>query len=131
MQTRRTNPRAEYRLREMERVNSSVSLAEKFPKLKTLMVELAYFTNDRATKGNEVRYKVNVAHAKSVFSFVCPNSDCIGGDFDLSETVAKAVSGKRKVVEGEMACLGWRHRAKEEKVRCDHMLRYKLKLGFA
>jgi len=124
------NPRAEYRLRESQRVNDSVSLAEKFPKLKALTVNLAYFDKDGLTKSGQVRYKVNVRHAKSVFSFLCPSAECLGGDFDLSGAVAQAVTGKRKIVEGEIRCQGWRTRAKEGKVPCHNLLRYKLTLGY-
>ena len=127
---RKANPRAEYRLREIQRVNSSVSLAEKYPKLGTLTVNLFYFDGDGVTKTGEVRYKVNVQHAKSVFSFVCPNAECMGGDFDLSEAVAEAVAGRRKLAEGEIRCRGHRTGARKDKVPCRNLLRYKLTLGY-
>jgi len=130
MHPRKTSPRTEYRLREIQRVNSSVSLAEKFPKLKSLTVDLAYFDTDGLTKSGAVRYKVNVHHAKSVFSFVCPSSDCMGGDFDLSGAVAQAVSDRRKIAEGEIRCHGSRTRPKEDTVPCHNLLRYKLSLGY-
>ena len=130
MPPRKANPRAEYRLREIQRVNSSVSLAEKFPKLKTLRVDLLYFDPDGLTRTGELRYKVNVAHAKSVFSFVCQSGECLAGDFDLSDAVTDAVARRRKVVEGEIRCQGSRTRPKEEKRPCHNLLRYKLTLGY-
>lgn len=131
MPTRRTNPRAEYRLRQSQRINESVSLAEKFPKLKSLTVNLAYFDADGAAKSSEMKYKVNVQQAKSVFCFVCQNGECVGGDFDLSEPLAVAVAGKRKQAVGEMRCQGWRHRgARLERVPCQILLRYKLTLNY-
>lgn len=130
MPPRKTNPRAEYRLREIQRVNDSASLAATFPNLKTLTVNLAYFDTDGLTKNGEMRYKVNVLHAKSVFSFVCPSGECMGGDFDLSGAVAQAVAGRRKIAEGEIRCHGWHARAKEDKVPCRKLLRYKLTLGY-
>ncbi|HZL42912.1 MAG TPA: hypothetical protein VFD66_06495 [Verrucomicrobiae bacterium] len=130
MHPRKTNPKTEYRLKETQRANDSVSLGAKFPKLKTLTVDLAYFDPDGQTRTGEMRYKVNVQHAKSVFSFVCPSSECVGGDFDLSAPVALAVSAKRKIAEGEIQCQGWRARAKEEKVPCHNLLRYKLTLAY-
>jgi hypothetical protein len=128
---RKSNPRAEYRLRELQRVNSSAMLAEKFPKLKSLRVDLAYFDPDGLSKTGELRYKVNVAHAKSVFSFVCRNGECIEGDFDLSDAVSEAVSKRRKEVEGEIRCQGTRVRPKDGKRPCGNLLRYKLTLGYA
>jgi hypothetical protein len=130
MPPRKANPRAEYRLRETQRINSSASLAEKFPKLESLTVNLTYFDTDGLTKTGEVRYTVNVQHAKSVFSFVCPSAECMGGDFDLSGAVALAVTGRRKSAEGEIRCEGWRTRPKVDKLPCHNVLRYKLTLGY-
>lgn len=131
MTPRKTNPRAEYRLRETQRVNSSPSLAEKFPKLKSMKVELSYFDPNGLNKTGEVRYQVNVEHAKSVFSFVCQNTECLAGDFDLSDVVAEAVTKRRKVVEGEIRCPGTRVRPREGKRPCHNLLRYKLTLAYA
>ena len=130
MPPRRANPRAEYRLSETQRVNSSVSLAEKFPKLKSLKVDLLYFDANGQTKTGEMRYKVNVQHAKSVFSFVCQNGECLAGDFDLSDAVTEAVAGRRKIAEGEIRCPGTRAKPKEGKTPCRNLLRYKLTLGY-
>ena len=130
MPPRKTNPRAEYRLREIQRVNESASLAEKFPKLKSLTVGLTYFEPDGLTRTGELRYKVNVEHAKSVFSFVCQSGECLAGDFDLSNAIAEAVAKKRRSAEGEVRCQGSRVRPKEEKRPCRNLLRYKLTLGY-
>jgi hypothetical protein len=130
MPPRKLNPRAEYRLREVQRVHNSASLAEKFPKLKSLRVDLAYFDPDGLTRTGELRYKVNVKHAKSVFSFVCQSSECLAGDFDLSQAVTQAVTQGRKSAEGEIRCQGTRERPKEGKRPCHNLLRYKLTLGY-
>src|SRR5258705_12065461 len=106
MPPRRTNPRAEYRLRQSQRVLESVSLAEKFPRLKGLTVNLAYFDSEGVNKNSEMKYKVNVSHAKSMFCFVCQSGECVGGDFDLSEALAQAVAGKRKPAIGEFRAQG-------------------------
>jgi hypothetical protein len=130
MHPRKANPRAEYRLREIQRVNNSVSLAEKFPKLKSLTVDLAYFNTDGLMKSGELRYKVNTGYAKPVFSFVCPSGECVGGDFDLSGTLAQSVTGRRKIVEGAIRCQGSRTRPKKDKAPCHNLLRHKLTLGY-
>jgi len=130
MPPRKTNPRAEYRLSQIQRANESASLAEKFPKLKTLKVDLAYYEPDGLTRTGELRYKVNVAHAKSMFSFVCNSGECLKGDFDLSTAVAQAVAKKSKTAEGEIRCPGTRVRAKDGAEPCQNLLRYKLTLGY-
>ena len=127
---RKTNPRAEYRLNQIQRANKSASLAEKFPRLKSLKVDLSYFEPDGLTRTGELRYTVNVEHAKSMFSFVCQSGECLGGDFDLSNAVAEAVTKRNKTVEGEIRCHGTRSRPKENARPCQNMLRYKLTLGY-
>ena len=130
MPPRKTNPRAEYRLSQIQRANESASLAEKFPRLKSLKVDLSYFEPDGLSQTGELRYTVNVAHAKSMFSFVCQSGECLGGDFDLSNAVAEAVTKRSKIVEGEIRCQGTRSRPKEVAKPCHNMLRYKLTLGY-
>ena len=121
----------EYRLRETERANNSASLEAKFPQLKSLMFDLAYFDMDGVSKNGELRYRVNVQNAKSVFLFACRCAECVGGDFDLSGAVADAVESLQKVAEGELQCKGWRTRADQEKVPCHNLLRYKVSLSYA
>ena len=130
MPPRKTNPRAEYRLNQIQRVNQSASLAEKFPRLKSLQVDLRYFEPNGLTRTGELRYKVNVEHAKSLFSFVCQSGECLGGDFDLSNAVTEAVAKRRKIAEGEIRCAGTRAAAKETARPCQNLLRYKLTLGY-
>ena len=128
--SRKLSPRAEYRLRQSERVKESVSLAEKFPRLKSMTVHLSYLHKDGSAGNGGMKYKPNLKGAKSMFYFNCPNSECVGGDFDLSRTLALAVGAKRKLVTGEMRCEGWRHDAMKQKIPCDSVLRYKLNFGY-
>jgi hypothetical protein len=127
---RKSNPRAEYRLQQIQRARDSVTLAARFPRLESLTVNLAYFDVDGVNKNSEMKYKVNVEHAKSVFCFVCPNGECVGGDFDLSEELAAAVAGRRKIAIGEKRCPGWHKKGKLEKVPCQMLVRYKLSLQY-
>ena len=50
--------------------------------------------------------------------------------FDLSGAVAQAVTGRRKMAEGEIRCPGFRTTAKEDNVSCHKLLRCKLTLGY-
>jgi hypothetical protein len=130
MPSRRTNPRVEYRLRQTQRVQESVSLAEKFPRLKGLTVNLAYFDSEGHNKNSEMKYKVNVHHAKSMFCFVCQSGECVGGDFDLSDVLADAVAGKQKQAIGELRCRGYRKMINLDRIPCHTLLRYKLTLHY-
>lgn len=127
---RKLSPRDEYLLQEKQRVNSSVSLLEKFEDLKALTVEIAYFDSEDSVRRGEMKYTVNVAHAKSVFRLSCPNSECVEGDFDLSMVLASAVAGRQEVVTGELICQGWRSKTTIGSQPCHTILRYTLEIEY-
>ena len=126
----KVGPRAEYRRQEGERIMNSPTLAERFEQLKSLTVDLAYFGPENVAQSSQVKYTVNLAHAKSVFRFDCPNQECVQGDFDLSANLAKAVAVGHTSVSGEVICQGWRSKTTIDKVYCGHILRYKLTVGY-
>ena len=126
----RTSPRGEYQQQENQRAQASPSLAEKFPSLKTLTVELSYFDSEGLIRNSQIKYTVNPEHAKSVFRFACHNPECVGGDFDLSRAVAQAVTDQQTNVSGEIRCQGWRSRTTIGSVECQNLLRYKFALGY-
>ena len=122
--------RSQYLLEERERIKLAPSLAEKFPELKSLNALLAYFGPVGRTPQSEVKHSFNLAHAKALFRFACPNNECVGGNFDLSAALARAVDERRNSVGGELRCQGWQSKATIDQVLCDYVLRYKLILGF-
>jgi hypothetical protein len=130
MHHQKLGPRAEYRQREGQRVKNSVTLAERFSGLKSLIVELAYFGPENLARSSQLKYTVNLAFAKSVFRFDCPNQECVEGDFDLSADLAQAVAARRTCVTGEAVCQGWRSKATIDKVPCGHILHYKMTVGY-
>src|SRR5262245_29110925 len=127
---RKSNPRQEYRLKQRAQVEASPVIAKKYPRLKALRVMLEYFDAAGATKNGELKCKLNVAVARSALWFACPGVECACGDFDLSEALAKAVAGRRKVATGELRCLGTRKHGDREPVACGTLLRYKLNLNY-
>ena len=124
------SPRAAYRLEQGQRVQESACLATAFPKLKSLTVDIALFDPRGVSKSSEVKYNVNLEHAKSCFRFACHNHECVAGDFDLSRVLAEAVADRKGLVVGEMHCEGWRNRAVIGSHQCRNLLRYKLTLRF-
>ena len=126
----KNNPRAEYRLREVERANLSPGLAEKFPNLKSLNAELACFNPDGMTQTGALRYTANVAYAKSVFSFVCQSGECLAGGFDLSNAIGEAVTRRRKSAVGEIRCQGTLEGPNQSQRACRNVVRYKLTPGY-
>ena len=130
MRHHKIGARAEYRLQEDQKIKDSVSLAEKFEKLKSLTVELTHYNPGGVTKSSQIKYTVNLANAKSVFRFSCLNNECVGGDYDLSVALADAVAARHKSASGEICCQGGRNRATIDSIHCHNILRYKLSLGY-
>jgi hypothetical protein len=130
MNARKMSPRQEYRREESRRVDDSVTLAAKFLALKSLTVELAQFGPEGLNKISEMKYMVNLAHAKSLFRIHCSNPECVGGDFDLSADLTSAVGNRQSTVSGELVCRGWRAKGLIDREQCRNILRYRLKLGY-
>jgi hypothetical protein len=105
-------------------------MAKKFPRLRALKVTVAYFDAAGARKNGEMKCELNVEQSRSALWFACRGGECVGGDFDLTEALAKAVAGRRKVVTGELRCQGTRKRGDGEVVPCQTLLRYKLNLNY-
>ena len=127
---RKPGPREEYRLKEIQRVKDSASLADKFPRLKSLKAELAFYNSAGVTRNSEIKYKANLDHAKSVFRFDCQNHECVGGDFDLSDLLARAIAARRTTLSGEMRCQGWLNKHAVGQTYCHNILRYKITLAY-
>jgi hypothetical protein len=130
MSRQKPTPRADYRQQESQRTNQSASLSAKFPELKSLTVEFAYFTSDGVSQNRQIKYTVNPAHAKSVFRLDCINEECIRGDFDLSEALAQAVAARQATADGEMRCPGWLSKTTIDETHCRQILRYKFSLEY-
>jgi len=130
MHHHKVDHRTEHSQQEAQRISDSVSLAERFPGLKSLSVVLACFDPRGVTKKSELKYTVNLTKAKSVFRFLCPNDTCIGGDFDLSRELATVVAEHGETASGEVRCQGWQSKATVGELPCHHILRYTLSLGY-
>ena len=130
MYARKHGPRAEYREQQRQRVITAPSLSEKYGKLKSLTVNAGYYAPGGIIKYKNLTYDVNIAFAKSVFRLDCCNAECVQGDHDLTAELSKAIKQRAKTVVGELCCNGWQNKTLIKKTKCNHMLRYKLKLGY-
>ena len=111
-------------------MQESPSLAEKFPHLKSVTVDLAYSETSGGGRSSQIKYTANLEHARSVFRVACQNHECVGGDFDLSQVLAQAVAARETTVSSELCCQGWRSRTTIDTVPCGKFLRFKLTLGY-
>jgi hypothetical protein len=130
MRHQKLTPRTEHRQQESLRTQASATLSEKFPHLKSLTVELSYFSPDGVSGNRQIKYTAHPAHAKSVLRFDCLNEECVRGDFDLSEALAQAVAAGQTTATGELRCQGWLSETTIANIRCHSILRFKLTLGY-
>lgn len=124
------SPRNEYLIEENQRANASPSVAEAFPMVTAMAVDLSYFDSERPERTSQIKYRYNLEHAKSVWRVDCQNSECVGGDFDLSDILAEAVADRRAEVTGRLLCQGWRTRTLIGSARCGKIIEYHLTLEF-
>src|SRR6185369_15038500 len=92
MQTRKTTPRAAYRLGVTERILASPTLAARFPRLKALTINIEFFDSGGLTRNGGMKYKPNLEKAKAMVCFDCPSGECVGGDYDVSEELRRAIA---------------------------------------
>lgn len=131
MRHEKFTPREDYRLRQWQRTDESVTLSEKFRELKSLTVEFGYFGSDGLSRNRHIKYTVNPVRAKSVFRLDCANDECVFGDFDLSEALARMVAERQATANGELRCQGWLNQTTIDRIPCHQILRYKLSLEYA
>jgi hypothetical protein len=125
------SPREEYRISERERVNAAEPLANRFPDITSLAIQLTFKNHDNSSKGSTIRYNINLKNAKTILRFDCPNSECVYGDFDLSKELSTAAIQHHRIVKGESSCQGWASRHCIDTRRCDYHLSYQIELAYS
>jgi len=123
----RISPRNEYLLEVSSRVEASATLANEFPDLKSMTVDLGFYDLEGRACRSQIKYKVNLERARSVFRFECENPECVRGGYDLSDVVAAAVTNQ---MSGELSCRGWRSRTTIDHIPCGKVLRYSITIGY-
>jgi hypothetical protein len=127
--TKADSPRNEHRAKQALRVEESPTLAEKFPKLKTLSAEFTFTDSNRPNASSSIKYFLEL-DSKSVFRLGCRNNECVGGDFDLSAVLVAAIAQKHTIADGELRCQGWRDKNSIHKHHCTSVLNYRLSFGY-
>lgn len=128
----KADPRGDYRREQNERVNATPSLAEKFPKLKSLTVTLEHFDKLGLRRESSLKLTPVLDKTKSELWVNCPCRECAGGDYDLSGELERAISAKRKMAVGELRCQGTvNDKVKRETGPCQHLLRFELRLTYS
>ena len=128
---RKTDERSEYRTLQSERVTAAPLLADEFPQLRLLTMELSQYDLDGLARMSQMKQTLNLKNTSSIVRVHCGNMDCVRGDFDLTQDLAEAAASRRGTATGELRCYGWRNKVSIEKVRCGRILRYKLTLEYA
>ena len=105
-------------------------MADKFPELKALTIDLGYYDSEGFARCSQIKYTINLEHARSMFCVACHNQECVRGDFELSAAIAGAVAARETNASGEIRCQGWRSRSTIDTVPCHNLLRYALTLDY-
>lgn len=127
---RKMDERTEYRVRERQRVSESALLSDIFPQIKALSLNLDQYDSTGLSRLSQVKFTLNLKHARSLLRIDCANPECIRGDFDLSEPIDHAVAAHDKDVCGELCCRGWMSRNSIDQIRCGRILRYRLAITY-
>src|SRR5262245_26317061 len=122
--------RTEYRVQQQQRVSDSAPLADKFPQLKSLSLDLGHYDAVGLSRSSQMKYTLNLKHARSLFRIDCSNPECVCGDFDLSEQIDQAIAERRDEVSGELRCGGWLSKTTIDRIQCGKILRYRLTLRY-
>ena len=128
--TTKISPRREHLQLQRERALASPSLAERYPELKALSLDLGHYDSQGVLRNSQVKYTANVLNAKSFFHIGCHNPECVRGDFDLSRALAEAVDAGNTTASGEIRCQGWQSKRTMDAVQCGKILRFTLTLGY-
>lgn len=124
------SPRDALRQQENQRVQDAARLLDVFPELRMLVIQLAYFDAEGFTLPGNIKYTVNLRNAKTLFLLSCPNSQCVGGHFDLSAALDQLLKARGLSATGVAICQGWSSQATIDKVICRHQLRYRINLEY-
>ncbi len=109
----------------------TLSLSKIFPQIERLRIELAFSDPQSHTSQPSSQLHTLYPAATAFFRFVCPCADC-DGDFDLTETIGKAVALASEAEgptsqRGQCDCAGHRFPDHAElRARCPIQLRYDL-----
>jgi len=122
--------RKEARQKAFERREKSPNITVAYPQLKTLTVNLVYFSREVVSWGHGVIYRANLETTKSTLHFQCPNALCSGGGFDLSQDLGTAVAGVRHSVVRAVKCPGFCELETGKTAACDSKLHFKMILTY-
>jgi hypothetical protein len=122
--------RAEYRAEQSQRMTAAPPLADEFPHLRSLTMELGQYDGEGVTRISQMKQSLNLRHTSSIVLIHCGNMDCVRGDFDLTHDITQAVASRRTSATGELHCRGWRNEAVIDRIRCGRILRYKVTLEY-
>lgn len=133
MKRRREEPDVEQPLSHdpigMERLDDSMCLADQFPQVRHLVINLTIRSPD-----NEIEPSLNNRsfgpQSRAFFEFRCKNVDCVHGGFDLRDEVEEAVRTGRTEFAGRRVCRGWRSRKLVNQQRCFYELNFKAHISY-
>lgn len=110
--------------------NSSPVIAEKYPNVATLIIEMVLHDDSGIRVINEETRDYPVSQSKTIIRLKCPNYECVQGGFDLTRVVASVIENKEQEREGRLVCQGWQDQERIGKYHCYTDLVYKIAVRY-
>ena len=125
MPRKRQNPRMTERMLEHQQLCSSPSIAEAYPEVVSVGIELEYFDSETGKLTNKITHTIPNS-AKTYYKISCPCRECVGGGFDISSALSTMLRAKSPSHSGESTCHGWQDQERISKNHCYTKIRYTL-----
>jgi hypothetical protein len=116
--TKKLSPREQHHLAHLRAGDQAPLMRDKYPVLASLSIRMEFkrplgqeWMGDIAS---DLKMFEPEKENKAFFEFECPDSECVGGGFDLSRVVHLLVKTRAGEVSNTMLCRGWED---EERMR--------------
>lgn len=111
------------------KMGDSKKIASRFPNVKTIGINLAVkapFNDVEPT----LRGKSFSPDSLAVFEFHCKNVDCVGGGFDITDSVEQMVKKRVGEFSGRRICRGWASKEYVNQRRCHYELNFRIIIAY-
>ncbi len=100
-------------------------VASRFPSVQSIGINLAVkapFNDVEPT----LRGKSFTPESLANFAFHCKNVDCVGGGFDITDSIEEMVQQKSPEFTGRRICRGWASKEYVNQRRCHYELNFRI-----
>ena len=104
-------------------------MAERFPNVRHLAVNLVISPPHHETEPT-MNGRSFGPQALAFFEFRCKNVECVGGGFDIADSIEKAVSQHDTEATGRRVCRGHQGKTRTQNLRCHYELNFRINVAY-